>query len=315
MSRESHQLSLESTIGGSIEGCSDVNEVVLLLIGKDTNNKTAKAKEGTTSNDGGVTIVIRELAEREAEDDLDEAIDSHCNTQDGGILDLSVEHSRGPHHHVTTTEHEKDQKKDLGVDHHATVINDLVLDGNGLGRLLLGENLGDLTLHIRGGQRLLINSGLSEEGEHQTAADAKEAEDEEKNGDIAIPTSVTGLIGNGEEVGETNGNEITEDITQHVNGPEETSLAASVLVGGALVDVHALGSPNDASSETVKNTEKQSHRNEQIAELHGEEAIFVGADADGPARLTKLENDGWSKNVENGEGKVNDTEASSADIT
>ncbi len=34
-------------------------------------------------------------------------------------------------------------------------------------------------------------------------------------------------------------------ITQHVNGPEETSLAASVLVGGALVDVHALGSPND----------------------------------------------------------------------
>lgn len=123
----------------------------------------------------------------------------------------------------TTTEHEKDQKKDLGVDHHATVINDLVLDGNGLGRLLLGENLGDLTLHIRGGQRLLINSGLSEEGEHQTAADAKEAEDEEKNGDIAIPTSVTGLIGlqqserrrrryNGEEVGETNGNEITEDV-------------------------------------------------------------------------------------------------------
>ena len=43
--------------------------------------------------------------------------------------------------------------------------------------------------------------------------------------------------------------------------------------------------------------------------------IFVGADADGPARLTKLENDGWSKNVENGEGKVNDTKASSADIT
>lgn len=43
--------------------------------------------------------------------------------------------------------------------------------------------------------------------------------------------------------------------------------------------------------------------------------IFVGADADGPARLTKLENDGWSKNVENGEGKVNDTEASSADVT
>lgn len=43
--------------------------------------------------------------------------------------------------------------------------------------------------------------------------------------------------------------------------------------------------------------------------------IFVGADADGPARLTKLENDGWSKNVEDGEGKVDDTEASSADIT
>lgn len=43
--------------------------------------------------------------------------------------------------------------------------------------------------------------------------------------------------------------------------------------------------------------------------------IFVGADADGPARLTKLENDGWSKNVEDGEGKVDDTEASSADVT